>query len=251
MAYDTTANRLWMSDSSNNRVLAFNFIALPSITTTGTVGTAYSSTASTTGAQGTVTYALASGSVPAGLTFNPSTGAITGTPTTAATSNFTVNATDTLGTFGLFTDSKSYSITISAASTPPITPTPTPTQTSSLGVSSGSVSTSVLASLLAPSAATTAYLNSRGNASPTVPIISSIFNRDLSLGMNGSDIKLLQQYLNTHGYPIASSGPGSSSYETTRFGALTKAALIKFQKAHSIAGTGYFGPITRAFVNGK
>ena len=55
----------------------------------------------------------------------------------------------------------------------------------------------------------------------------------------------LQQYLNTHGSPVAASGPGSPGMETTKFGALTYSALIKFQKAHNLPPTGFFGPLTR------
>ena len=65
--------------------------------------------------------------------------------------------------------------------------------------------------------------------------------------MTGDDVKALQVYLNTHGFMIASSGPGSSGNETTKFGAATKAALSKFQKAKGITpAAGYFGPKTRA-----
>jgi hypothetical protein len=72
------------------------------------------------------------------------------------------------------------------------------------------------------------------------------FTRDLELGKTGDDVKALQQFLNIHGYVITASGPGSSGQETTRFGALTKAALIKFQLANHITpAVGYFGPKTR------
>jgi hypothetical protein len=59
-----------------------------------TAGQAY--TASLSAADGTApcTWAVTSGSLPAGLTLNPSTGAISGTPTTAGTTTITVTATD-------------------------------------------------------------------------------------------------------------------------------------------------------------
>ena len=76
---------------------------------------------------------------------------------------------------------------------------------------------------------------------------SSAFSRDLKVGMTGDDVKALQIYLNTNGYQVAASGPGSSGNETTMFGNATKAALIKFQKANGISpAAGYFGPRTRA-----
>ncbi|WP_455918572.1 putative Ig domain-containing protein [Ensifer canadensis] len=77
----------------------------------GTVGVAYAnSLISATGGVGAITYALTSGSLPAGLSINASTGAITGTPLAGAfgTANFTVKAT--AATIG--SDSKNYSITI-------------------------------------------------------------------------------------------------------------------------------------------
>ena len=59
----------------------------------GTVGTAYSQTFAATGGTGTRTWTVSGGSLPAGLTLNSSTGVLGGTPTTAATSSFTVQVT--------------------------------------------------------------------------------------------------------------------------------------------------------------
>ena len=78
---------------------------------------------------------------------------------------------------------------------------------------------------------------------------SSIFTRDLDIGSIGPDVEALQQYLNTHGFIIAPSGPGSPFNETTLFGSLTQAALAKFQQANNITpAIGYFGPLTRSTV---
>jgi hypothetical protein len=70
-----------------------------SITTTsavpaGTVGVSYSGTLTTAGCTSPLTWSVASGSLPSGLSLNPSTGVISGTPTTAGTSSFTVRAVD-------------------------------------------------------------------------------------------------------------------------------------------------------------
>lgn len=77
------------------------------------------------------------------------------------------------------------------------------------------------------------------------------FSRNLEVGSTGAEVKALQVYLNTHGYTVASSGAaGSPGNETTRFGAATRAALIKLQKAAGITpAAGYFGPKTRAYIN--
>ena len=72
----------------------------PNITTTtlqnATVGTAYSQTIAAAG--GTpITWSVSSGFLPDGLSLNASTGAITGTPTTAGTFNFTVRVQNSEG----------------------------------------------------------------------------------------------------------------------------------------------------------
>jgi Putative peptidoglycan binding domain len=76
------------------------------------------------------------------------------------------------------------------------------------------------------------------------------FLKDLKLGMTDPDVKLLQQFLNSHGYAVAQSGAGSLGNETEYFGSLTQKALIKFQIANNIQpSVGYFGIITRTRVN--
>ncbi len=81
----------------------------------GTVRTAYSATLSVIGATGTVTWA-ASG-LPAGLTINSATGAVTGTP--AAFGTFTVTVTATAGA----TATASFSVVVNPAAA--TTPSPT------------------------------------------------------------------------------------------------------------------------------
>ena len=69
----------------------------PVITTnslpSGVVGTAYTQTLTSAGGDGSYTWAVSAGALPAGLALNASTGVISGTPTTAAMSNFTVQVT--------------------------------------------------------------------------------------------------------------------------------------------------------------
>ena len=70
-------------------------------------------------------------------------------------------------------------------------------------------------------------------------------HRILKQGMQGNDVKQLQIYLNTHNYPLATTGTGSLNHETTYFGNLTKQAVIKFQLANNLTPDGIVGPFTR------
>jgi uncharacterized protein YhjY with autotransporter beta-barrel domain len=71
-------------------------------------GTAYSQTMTASGGSGPYQLALISGALPAGLSFNAGTGAITGTPTGTGASTFVIQATDINGNIG----SRSYTINV-------------------------------------------------------------------------------------------------------------------------------------------
>lgn len=77
------------------------------------------------------------------------------------------------------------------------------------------------------------------------------FSKNHRQGDTGADILALQQFLNAHGFQVASSGPGSPGNETSIFGSKTYRALIKFQAANNLPATGYFGPLTRALINSE
>jgi len=82
--------------------------------TSGTVGQAFSSTVTTSGfASSDLTFTIGSGSLPAGLALNSSTGAITGTPTAAGNQSITVTATHSAG--GSATSS-SFTLTVAKGS---------------------------------------------------------------------------------------------------------------------------------------
>jgi N-acetylneuraminic acid mutarotase len=90
--------------------LAIQTQALPG----GTVGSPYTATLLVSGGTPPITWGVTSGSLPAGLTLDPTTGAISGTPTAATTAPFTVTATDATGA----TASTVLAITVTAGSTP-------------------------------------------------------------------------------------------------------------------------------------
>lgn len=91
--------------------LGLNITGAPAVT--ATVGTAYSAQFTASGGTGPYTFSIVSGALPAGLTLNSSTGAITGTPTTAGTSaGIVIRVTDATSA----TDqSTAFQIAVSAA----------------------------------------------------------------------------------------------------------------------------------------
>jgi hypothetical protein len=127
---------------------------------------------------------------------------------------------------------------------------------------SSTASTSTTATTSAPSPASPSSLRAEfntllaelqsleaqaGNAAPSSP--SYAFTQSLSLWSRGSDVNELQQYLIQE-----DKGPAAEKLKrhgaTDVFGFLTYDALVEFQETEGIASTGFFGPITRAYVNG-
>jgi hypothetical protein len=93
-------------------------------TPAGTVGIAYNTKITTSGGTGTVKLSIGSGTLPAGLTFNASTGVIGGTPITVGTSTFVLQALDQSDVPFTVTANRSItigtaSIALSASGTPP------------------------------------------------------------------------------------------------------------------------------------
>lgn len=90
--------------------LAISTASLPG----GSVGTAYSATLAATGGTSPYTWSLSAGTLPAGLSLNATTGAITGTPTVGGTSSFTVRVTDSAAR----TTTRALSIVVTAPAAP-------------------------------------------------------------------------------------------------------------------------------------
>jgi hypothetical protein len=83
----------------------------------GIAGTAYSATLEADGGTLPYTWSIISGSLPAGLSLSPSTGVISGTPTTGQVSSFTVKVADSAGN----TATEAFAIVIESATPQQIT----------------------------------------------------------------------------------------------------------------------------------
>ncbi len=91
--------------------------------------------------------------------------------------------------------------------------------------------------------------------------VSHTWTKDLTIGSTGPDVLALQRALNSNSATkVASSGAGSPGNETSSFGPLTKAAVIKYQNLYASnilapvglsQGTGYVGAATRANLNSR
>ena len=171
-------------------------------------------------------------------------------PSTFTTSN---NCVDNASVLTLASTGASGTVTVTPSASVCSTPPPTPTSHSSSG-SRASTATLIALGLLPANTPITPLVTGCPaghvcNPDVTPTKTTTTFKRDLHVGSKGDDVKVLQQYLNSNGYTIAASGPGSLGNETSTFGSLTKKALAKFQKAHGISATGNLGPITRKYIS--
>lgn len=102
------------------------------------------------------------------------------------------------------------------------------------------------------------FLGIASTASAATSVVQgcALISRNLTVGVSGDDVKLLQQVLNRNKETqLAESGPGSPGNETMYFGLVTKAAVARFQEIYKnevlspaglTSGSGYVGTFTRA-----
>lgn len=104
-------------ESSAPVLFQYTLTMSPTTLPAGAVASAYSQTILASNGRAPYSYAIGNGALPAGLSLNAGTGAITGTPTAGGTAAFTVTATDNVKNFG----SQAYSVNFAA---PTITVSP-------------------------------------------------------------------------------------------------------------------------------
>ncbi|MFX4732792.1 putative Ig domain-containing protein, partial [Acinetobacter baumannii] len=79
---------------------------------------AYSQTNTVSGGTGPYAYSLAAGSLPAGTTLDPSTGTVSGIPTTAGAFDYTIRVTDGASAFAQSQSSGMIAPALSLTSSP-------------------------------------------------------------------------------------------------------------------------------------
>ncbi|MED5594682.1 putative Ig domain-containing protein [Janthinobacterium sp. P210006] len=106
----------------------------PAIVSAATVGAAYNQSVTAANGKTPYTYVISSGTLPAGLTLNASTGLLSGTPTAGGNFNFTVRATDSSTGTGPYVAALAYTMTVSAPAIS-ITPSVMPAMTTGVAYS--------------------------------------------------------------------------------------------------------------------
>ena len=91
--------------------------------------------------------------------------------------------------------------------------------------------------------------NSASSSAPAPLTTAFHFAKNLKQGMNDPSVADLEQFLDTHGAPVALSGWGSLNKLSTAFGSKTTRALKIYQASVGLPATGYFGALTRAYIN--
>lgn len=173
----------------------------------------------------------------------------------AKTSSPPTQATPPKATTPTATTSTQSRITTSTATTSSQTKTTTSTTSSTQAKTTASTvatrsTTNTAVASTGTKASSTAKVVVATSAKVSTSTVKYRFTSNAKLGTNSAEVKKLQSYLNTHGFTIATTGPGSPGNESTYFGGLTKAALIRYQVFHKISpAAGFFGPVTRTKMN--
>ena len=126
-----TSFAITASDNNSNRMTGtavYNLIVnplgsltvSPGVLPAATVDGSFSATLNASGGSGASTFAVTSGSLPAGLSLNAASGVISGTPLTSGSDSFTITATDKL--ISGLTGSQAYTLVVNPLATLTVSP---------------------------------------------------------------------------------------------------------------------------------
>jgi len=162
-----------------------------------------------------------------------------------AAGNVSVAVSDTI------THSSGATVTTPVVTTPVTTTPVVTTPTLSLPYANPTTAAEIAANRTALISYIVTLLQSRQTTTTVSGIPAGFqFTTVLKQGMTSNDVKYLQIFLNSD----SATSIGNAGRETTYFGAMTKAAVGKFQIKYGLAGAsnagyGQVGPITRAKLN--
>lgn len=109
----TDANSFTASRAYTINIGAAAVTLTPATVPGATLAAAYSQTLNASGGVAPYTYSVTSGTLPAGVSLNSTTGVLSGTPTAAGSSTFTVRATDSsTGTGAPYSGTRSYTLAV-------------------------------------------------------------------------------------------------------------------------------------------
>lgn len=236
-SYNVTASISGVSTpvtfSLNNTV---NLVITTSTLPTPILGRSYNQTIGTAGGTSPITFAVTSGLLPNGLTLDPSTGSITGTPSTSGSYSFTITATDANGV----TSSQSYSGII-VASLAIITP-------------------SLLAPVLGQSY--NQAISTSGGTSPITFVVSSgALPTGLALDPNTGAITGTANALGAYSFTITATDSNGITSSQSYSGTVTSSLVITTNSLptpvlgqsynQTISTSGGVSPITFSITSGK
>jgi peptidoglycan hydrolase-like protein with peptidoglycan-binding domain len=233
LTFDSKMNRLFVADTYNNRVMEFSFVRVvdPELPA-GTVGVPYNVAINTTASQGTILYSLLSGSLPAGLSFDSSTGVVSGTPTEVGDNTFSIEIIDNLAAEGTLSDLFIYTLAIDPATTS----TSTTSSSGGVGTTTGGSRAPVLCNVGEKFSTETGFpCTTFRTSSQITQATSCIVSVTLKLGSKGDQVKCLQKNLK-----ISADG---------NFGLKTKTAVMSLQRANKLKSDGIVGLATRKVLN--
>lgn len=218
-------------------VISGSLTVSPSSLPAGQLSTAYNATISASGGVGPYTFAVTSGTLPAGLTLNSTTGVISGTPTIIGIYNFTITSTDTNSSD---TGSRGYSVVVSSSLT--VNPNTLP---------AGQLST-----------AYNATISASGGVGPyTFAVTAGTFPAGLTLNSATGVISGTPTIVGTYNFTITASDTnsidtGSRAYSVVISGSLTvspttlPAGTRNNAYSAQLSASGGIGPYTFAVTSG-
>jgi hypothetical protein len=222
-----------VSDQGNNRILAYDHVKINTQTLpAATVNQTYHEDISTDNAQGTVTFALADGTLPPGITL----GSVEGTPTTPGTYTFTVEAQDMVNGSGILFDEQELTLDVLAAASSQNTSTSRSAGTHAtlsvvcvygdvFNTETGQKCTTWMKQVVSAESGT--------SGSKNVYVFGTAL---VKLGSKGSACKAWQEFFNTHGFKLTADG---------LCGKFTMKAARAWQLSVGLKADGFLGPLSR------